>query len=216
MSELKELWKSAKVGLEKTAGINALLPAVKNVGKLLPAVKAEAKAVQTGSKLLPATDELAAVSRNIDEAIPTMRSAKGRVVGSTPLGGERLKLPAPAAAAATKGRMGQAGDAVKGFWNGLGEGTRGGIKATGLLGAGALAGHADGKATGLEQGLSEGATKGFDAGLQAGAGQAAVDPGVLGRLLEVFTGRQPATINAADPEVAYRRQAALRRILAGQ
>jgi hypothetical protein len=39
---------------------------------------------------------------------------------------------------------------------------------------------------------------------------------VLGRLLEVFTGRQPVTINAADPEVAYRRQAALRRILAGQ
>lgn len=89
-----------------------------------------------------------------------------------------------------------------------------GTAGAGVLGAGAV-GNAIGTSSGQREGLEQGAAQGFDAGLQAGAQQSSVDPGVLGRMLEVFTGRQPSFVDGSDPEMAFLRRQAMQRILSG-
>lgn len=122
--------------------------------------------------------------------------------------------PLPAAASAVRGsplrqRYHAALKDIKGL--------QGGQKAIGALGVagtagGALAGHSVGKTTGMEQG----ATAGYDAGIQDGAQAGSVDPGLMARLMEVFTGRPGAAVSPQDNEMKARRQAALQKILSGQ
>lgn len=207
MSDINTIWNSVKDDLSKSA----------NKGL-----------ITLGSKLLPAADEavaatkaiatpksgLSQVAHNIDDAAPAMRKVKGtaKTVGEGPklLSAPSTQLSGSGASTGIK----SLGD----HWRGLSQGTRSGIKATGLLGAGGVAGHLDGRRVGKEIGMETGSAKGYDAGVAdaaASAQQSSMDPGILGRLMEVFTGRQPATVNPADPEMAMRRQAALKRILAG-
>lgn len=206
---LLDLWNAAKSGLEKSAA---------NPLKLLPAIAGESRAV---AKVAPKiADDLAIVERNIagGGGIPPMRTVTGPARDVKP-----LALPGPAGKVmdaktpmTLKSLLRGARENVAGNWNKLSPRMQSTIKGTGLVGAGAVAGHADGKATGMEEGLTQGATKGFDAGIQAGAQQSAIDPGILGRLLEVFTGRQPSAISATDPVVASQRQQAIQKILAGR
>lgn len=86
-----------------------------------------------------------------------------------------------------------------------------------VAGAGALYGaHSMGSSSGREQGLQAGSAQGFDAGVQAGSASAnSFDPGVLGRLMEVFTGRQGSPDMSGDPRMAAARQAAIQKILSG-
>lgn len=82
-------------------------------------------------------------------------------------------------------------------------------------GAAALtgAGMAGGALMGHGAGLKEGAGLGFDAGQQAGAQQASIDPGIMGRLSEVFMGRQAQAPTAVTGD---RRNAIIQQILARQ
>lgn len=80
----------------------------------------------------------------------------------------------------------------------------------GVSGAGYYAGNAHGKTVGKR----EGAQMGYDLGLQNGISNASLDPGFIGRLLEVVTGRQAAQLPAEALE--RQRAEAINRIIAGK
>jgi hypothetical protein len=106
------------------------------------------------------------------------------------------------------------GDA-KGQWDGLSSGARTGIKGTAAAGALGLS-NMQGRSAGRENGLEIGSGQGYDAGIaDANAMQSSMDPGVLGRLMEVFTGRQPSLVSTSDPQMAQRRQMVIQNILSG-
>ena len=92
----------------------------------------------------------------------------------------------------------------------------------GVAGVGGIAHHmgvnsgkADGLSEGRTQGLEQGAGQGYDAGVQAGAQSASADPGVMSRLMEVFTGRQSNPTNPGDPMMQMKRHQTLQHILSG-
>lgn len=213
MSEITELWNQAKAGMTKSA----LSPstAIQTAKKVMPGLLGETKAVSTA--LSVPSSGLSKVTQNIDELAPAMRQAKGRVIKpSVAESGPVIQMGGKATPAPMKTLKDHLGGA-KGKWDGLSAGTRTGIKGTALVGGLGLS-NAQGRSAGKETGMEIGSEKGYDAGFANASQQAAkssMDPGVLGRLMEVFTGRQPAIANGADPEMAARRQFALKRILAG-
>jgi hypothetical protein len=213
MSKITAIWNQNKAGITKAA-LNPA-SAVRAAKKIAPALLGETKAVSTA--LSAPSSGLSKVTANIDEVIPAMRQAKGRVVKPSVAGsGPTIHLSGTAAPVPMKTMFDHL-SAAKGKWDGLSAGTRTGIKGTALVGGLGLS-NAQGRSAGKETGMEIGAEKGYDAGFANASQQAAqsyMDPGVLGRLMEVFTGRQTTSVSGADPEMAARRQLALKRILAG-
>jgi hypothetical protein len=87
---------------------------------------------------------------------------------------------------------------------------------SGLYNSGKETGTEQGMRTGAERGMRTGAERGFDQGMRYGASRAGEDPGILGRLAELFTGRQAPQLNPYEAAVAAQRQAAIDRITAGR
>ncbi len=210
-NDLKTAWEDAKKGMEKSA--------FKPPSKALSLVTGGGKSLSKAPKALPAAGkETALVERSIAREAPTMRQAKGRVIDAeiVPYTGSAAVDAATKATPTLRSILRGAGEGIGKQWGKLSPGVQGGLKATGLLGAGALAGRADGKAVGKKEGLEQGAEQGFNAGVSAGAQQGSMDPGILGRLLEVFTGRNQAAVGMGDPTIALQRQQTIKRILPGQ
>ena len=92
----------------------------------------------------------------------------------------------------------------------------GGAALVGANQLGASTGKAEGLQEGKTKGLAQGAGEGYNAGVaDSNSMQASMDPGIMGRLLEVFTGRQPQMLDTADKQMAARRQQTLQRLLSG-
>lgn len=219
MSELAELWNQAKKGLEKSSALspaaakNAVAPILRAFGKA-PALADEVTAM---AKAAPNMRSLSNVTNNIDEAAPLMRQAKGRVgKPSVAESGPAIQLSGQAASQPAKTLKDHLGG-LKGKWDGLTPGAQGSATGTAIV-TGLVGANHMGRSSGKAEGLEAGSQKGYDAGFSNASQQAAqssMDPGGLGRLMEVFTGRQSAAVNGSDPAMAARRQQALQRILAG-
>ena len=237
MSEINELWNQVKAGTdaEKRAALsmgaarNAVAPILRAFGKA-PALEAE---IGGALKAAPeaVTGGLGKVTSNIDEALS---SAKPRRVGSGSKPPENFgkegprnsirsgtSLPSGKISAPNKASGGWM-DTLRGYgasgakaWDGLTPGAKLGVKGTALAGGLGLS-NMQGRSAGKETGMEIGSGQGYDAGIaDANAMQSSMDPGVLGRLMEVFTGRQQSTINTSDPQMAARRQAVIQNILSG-
>ena len=211
MSTISELWNHAK-GLQKEAGGKTEL-AVKGIKKLIPGGAA--------SKL---DSGLSSVTANIDEVLPGLKQPAlkekgfGRVVKpQVAESGPTIRLGELSYAGNAARPMKTLKDYVSGAkaWDGLTPGAKLGVKGTALAGGLGLS-NMQGRSAGKETGMEIGSGQGYDAGIaDANAMQSSMDPGVLGRLMEVFTGRQQSTINTSDPQMAARRQAVIQNILSG-
>lgn len=136
-----------------------------------------------------------------------------------------LDGPNPASAYLTSGRhrrragvrLGGAADAI--------EGSAGAQKAINYGGGGLLAGGALlgsnrlGHASGTTEGRASGVAEGFDNGTQVGmasAQSAMQDPGIMGRIADVFTGASGPDMGKAQQQITNNRDSLIQSILAGR
>lgn len=196
MSDILTRWNSAKADFAKSAGIKDNVKAVVGAG-----TRAFGKIQPTEGRMAGFKSGLGAAKNKAGE----MLGGKQKLDGSH-------KVLEPAL-----GKLkGMAGKALDSPGVNLAAGLGGGSLIGNKVGEaeGLEAGKAQGLQTGKTEGLQAGASQGFDAGLQAGASQIPGDPGLIGRLMEVFTGRQGGAA-PDDAQAAAMRQAAIQKILAG-
>lgn len=214
MSDILDNWNAAKAAMHKEASKSkatlALIESAVGKAKGLPAPK--------GTSLAKMDDGLKAVEKNVE----TLGKHKGKPwENAKPVKGPARDVGPPVPSVTMPGYGAPHTPrppmrTLKDHWNGLGDTTRGAIAGTAIAGTAGLGGHALGRSSGVADGLETGAASGYDAGLQAGAQQAnTFDPGILGRLMEVFTGRSAAPIDTANAQMQAARQAAIQRILSG-
>ena len=213
MSTISELWSNAKGGLQKEANTKLIELVAKGGGKALAKTNQGLKAVTANiDEVLPAAKQPASKSKGFARVVKPQFAESGPTI---PLNGVSYAGSAPKTMKTFKDYVGD----VKGQWSGLSSGARNGIKGTtavGALGLSNMQGRSSGKETGMEEGKIIGSSRGYDAGIaDANALQSSMDPGILGRLMEVFTGRQPSMLNTSDPQMAARRQMVIQQILSG-
>lgn len=209
MSEINELWNSAKQSYAamptvKEAGIKEIYGGVRQAlskGKHAYGASRPTEGIFAGAKnALSGTKGSLAESlggaQKVDGAF-SLRSGLKRTGAGMVEGAGRF----------AKGKLDSAGNLPTAVKVGLGSAA--------VVGANNFENKGV-KAEGLQEGKAQGADAGYNAGIaDSNAAQSQMDPGVLSRLMEVFTGRQPQMLDPADKQMTARRQQSLQRILAG-